>query len=203
MGFVKWSSWDVYLLNIKWLKEGNPYFEVVKYGEWDNKMKEQWVEWVFLWVEQEEKEVNVAGKPKKIKEVRIHLKDGDNKYVIRGTWTSIMRSLLNKLANVQIGQAVRILIGNYNGKNFISVKRGNEKVNWAFTWDEMKSLIKEFEVNWETIRDYSALNDRLIDKVAKYNKQYEQDLDIVPEDDEETEFDYNPTEEKKEEKIPF
>ena len=179
------SNWNLYVLKLTGLKDKRPVFKVYKPWDWDTPIKEvSWVVGVYDGIEFIEKTIKVDGKSKKIQEIKVHLSDTDEHYIIQTSLTSVARNLLNKLINVKKWNVIEIIVWVYNDRNYIVVKRWQEKIQWALPLEEVKKLTKSVTINWETQYDYSELIKTLVDKNEKFVKD-------------------EPIEEENEEEVPF
>ncbi len=172
----KWN--DLYFIDIKVPKNENWYFSLKKAWDWEHEEKIYWIEWYFKWIKT--KEVEIEGKKKT--EVQIWLEDRNEEwkeemYVLRWLFTFPLRSLLNKLLNVELWIKITIWISTFKENHYITVYNQFEnwqKVDWKLSWEEQKKMITEVELpSWEIIKDYTNLNNYFIEHLPKFTSETE------------------------------
>ncbi len=197
MAFIEDNNENSFVLKMVWLKENQPKFDVFKRGSRKTAERSvRWIIWKYLWISTKEFEYIKNWQTKKWLSVNIHLEDDWVSYVVQGWFNWLFRTALNCLIGVEKWEKISISI--YQGKNdfpWISLWRWEEMIKREIDWETQKGMIKEVEFKGDKIKDYSKLENYILDKSLKYKKeeiQTEESFDFMDEK----------KEENKEEKTP-
>jgi len=92
----------------------------------------------------------------------LHLKDGEELYVLGCSYTNISRSLINCLANMEFPGKIKLSLYKKKDSSYAAlyVENDGEKVSWKYEYDEWSDLIVVSEgTKGKQHKDFDALDD--------------------------------------------